>query len=98
VSSQSASEQQSEQRPITLALQAPAVGRLPECLALRYSQPIAEAHSQLLDAFDAANTRRQVGTEETAIGGLVCKTAYRAEAQVDSAGCQLAGFEMRTVP
>jgi hypothetical protein len=39
----------------------------------------AEAHSQLLHALNAANTGRQIGAEETAAGGLVCKPAHGTE-------------------
>jgi hypothetical protein len=48
-------------------------------LAPLRSQPIAEAHSQLLHALNAANTSRQIGAEETAVGGLVCKPAHDTE-------------------
>jgi len=51
------------------------IGGLPRCLALLRSRPIAEAHSQLLHALNAANTRREIGAEETAVGGLVCEPA-----------------------
>src|SRR5437867_3177536 len=43
------------------------------------SHPIAEAHPQLLHALNAANTSRQIGAEETAVGGLVCKPAHGTE-------------------
>ena len=65
------------------------IGCLPKCLALLRGQPIAEAHSQFLYAFNAANTSRQIGAEETAVGGLVCEPAHgtetglRCQVQVD---------------
>ena len=52
---------------------------LAKSLALLRGQPIAEAHSQLLHPFNAANTSRQIGAEETAVGGLVCKPAHGTE-------------------
>ena len=55
------------------------IGCLPKCLALLRSQPIAEAHSQLLHALNAATTSRQIGAEETAVGGLVCEPAHGTE-------------------
>jgi len=52
---------------------------LPKCLVLLRSQPLAEAHSQLLHAFNAANTSRQIGAEETAVGGFVCEPTHGIE-------------------
>ena len=56
---QAAREQQREQRSVTLSFQAMMIGCLPKCLALLRGQPIAKPHSQLLHAFNAANTSRQ---------------------------------------
>ena len=55
------------------------IGCLPKCWALLRGQPIAEAQSQLLPAFNTANARRQIGAEETAVGGLVGETAHGTE-------------------
>jgi hypothetical protein len=55
------------------------IGCLPKSLALLRDQPIAEAHSQLLHTFNASNTSRQIGAEETAVGGLVCEPAHGTE-------------------
>ena len=53
------------------------IGCLPKSVALLRGQPIAEAHSQLLHALNAANS--QIGAEETAVGGLVCEPAHGTE-------------------
>jgi hypothetical protein len=76
---QAAREQQSEQCSIAFSFQSLMIGCLPKCLALLRSQPIAEGHSQLLHAFNAANASRQIGAEETTVGGLVCEAAHGAE-------------------
>ena len=76
---QAAREQQCEQCSVTFSFQSLMIGCLPKCLALLRGQPIAETHSQLLHAFNAANTSRQIGAEETAVGGLVCEPAHRTE-------------------
>jgi hypothetical protein len=44
-----------------------------------------KAHAQFLDAFDAAETGREVGTEKATVGGLVREAAYSTQAQVDGA-------------
>ena len=76
---QAAREQQCEQCSVAFSFQSLMIGCLPKCLALLRSQLIAEAHSQLLHAFNAANTSRQIGAEETAVGGLVCEPALGTE-------------------
>jgi hypothetical protein len=76
---QAAREQQCEQSSVTFSFQSLMIGGLPKCLALLRSQPIAEAHSQFLHAFDTANTSRQIGAEQTAVGGLVGKPAHGTE-------------------
>ena len=76
---QAAREQQCEQCSVTFSFQSLMIGGLPKCLALLRSQPIAEAHSQFLHPFDTANTSRQIGAEQTAVGGLVCQPAHGTE-------------------
>jgi hypothetical protein len=53
---QAAREQQCEQCSVAFSFQSLMIGCLPKCLALLRGQPIAEAHSQLLHAFNTANT------------------------------------------
>ncbi len=76
---QAAREQQCEQCSVAFSFQSLMIGCLPKCLALLSSQPIVKAHSQLLHAFNAAKTSRQIGAEETAVGGLVCEPTYGTE-------------------
>src|SRR5206468_7833464 len=76
---QAAREQQCEQCSVAFSFQSSMIGCLPKCLALLRSQPIAEAHSQLLHAFNTANASRQIGAEETAVGGLVCEPTHGTE-------------------
>ena len=76
---QAAREQQCEQCAVAFSFPSLMVRCLPKCLALLRSQPIAEAHSQFLYAFDTANASRQIGAEEAAVGGLVCEPAHRTE-------------------
>src|SRR6267143_1673507 len=77
--SQATREQQCEQCAVAFSFQPLMIGCLPKCLGLLRSQPIAEAHSQLLHTFNAANTSRQIGAEETAVGCLVCEPAHGIE-------------------
>ena len=76
---QAAREQQCEQCSVAFSFQSLMIGCLPKSMALLRGQPIAEAHSQLLYTFNAANTSRQIGAEETAVGSLVCEPAHGTE-------------------
>jgi hypothetical protein len=62
---------------------------------LFYREPVPETHAQFLDALNSANASRRIGTEQTAVGGFVCESAYCAKAQIDSARCELTRFAMR---
>ena len=43
------------------------------------------------------NTGSQIGAEKTAVGRFVGEPAHGAKTQVDSAGRELTGFEMRAI-
>src|SRR2546425_5876706 len=66
-------------------------------MALLCRQPVPEADTQLSSPFDATNTGRQIGAEKTAVGGFVGESAHCAKTQIDGAGGELTGFEMRSV-
>jgi hypothetical protein len=83
--SQTACQEQGEERSIPLSLDALVVGCLPECLALFGCQPVAKAHAQFFDAFDTANTGRKAGTKQAAASGLICKSAYGPQSEPDGA-------------
>lgn len=67
VATKSARQQNGQQRPITFSLQSIRIGCLPKRLPLFRGQPVAQSDTQLLDALNAPDARRQVGAEETAI-------------------------------
>jgi hypothetical protein len=66
-------------------------------MALLCRQPVPEADTQLLHPFDATNTGRQIGAEKTAVGRFVGEPAHGAKTQIDGAGGELTGFEMRAI-
>ena len=68
---QPASQQHSQKSAVPFALQSLRIGRLPEGFALFDRQPVAQTHSEFLNAFHSPNTGGEIGTEETAIGGFV---------------------------
>jgi hypothetical protein len=60
-------------------------------------QPVAQPDTQSLYAFDAADSSRQVGAEETTICRLVRQTPNCAEPEVDRAGRQMSRFKMHSI-
>ena len=61
------------------------------------SQPVPEPHAQLFHPFYPANASRQVGAEKTAVGRFICESAHSPKTQIDCAGCELPGFQMKAI-
>ena len=76
----SACEQEYQQSPVTFFSQSLVIGRLPKGMALFCRKPIPQAYTQLVDAFDPANTGSRVRAEQAAIRGFVRESAHRTEA------------------
>jgi hypothetical protein len=47
--------------------------------------------------FDATNTGRQIGAEKTAVGRFVGEPAHGAKTQINRAGGEFPGFQMRAI-
>src|ERR1035441_4001453 len=86
MASQATGKQHRQQCAVSLALELFRVRGLPECDALFGRQPVAQAHTQISDSFDAANARSQVGTQQTRVGCLISETPYGTQTQVDGSG------------
>ena len=65
---------------------------------LVWREPVSEAHTDPTNAFHAANTRRQLGTEEASVGRLICHPSNRSEPKVDGGWCVPALLEVNAVP
>jgi len=77
---QTAGEQHSQKGTVSFALQSLGIGTLPEGFALFGRQPVAQSHSEFLDALNSPNTGGEIRTQQTAIGGLVCQPPHGPEA------------------
>lgn len=98
VPTESASEQQRQECPITLALHLLVVRCLPECLALFGGQPVAKSDPQFLNTLDPSYASSQICAEEPAVCCLVRKTAHRSQTKIDRTRSEVAGFQMHSVP
>lgn len=83
---QSAAEQQGEHGIVASFTQAVASGTAQHIRALLQTQPVPRAMPELLHALDAADSRRQVGTEQSGIGGLVRQSTNGGQLLIDGVG------------
>ena len=89
VPTESTGEKQGKQRSITFALDLLLTGCLPERLPLFGRQPVAEPNAQLFYALDTPYASRQVGSQEAAIGRLICEPADGPETKVDGSRSEI---------
>ena len=83
VSPQPTRKQKRQECPIALALESACVRSLPERDPLFGRQPVAQPDTEFLYAFDAPDSGRQVGAEESAVCGLVGQPANAPQPEVN---------------
>jgi len=74
--SQAASNQQRENRSITLASQAVSCGLAEQRSGLFDSQPVSDSNSQAFCAFNATDSGCQFGAQEPGVGCLMGKSRW----------------------
>lgn len=74
-SPEAAAQEDSDHGVVKLPTNIPIVEGYKKSLSLFSSQPVANPHAVLLDAFHLSNARREIRTEKSAIGGLVGEPA-----------------------
>jgi hypothetical protein len=79
-SSEAATEENRDHGIVPFGTQARTAERSKESLPLISSQPIPDAHSVLLHALYAPNSRREIRTKQPAVSGLVCQPANGGKA------------------
>ena len=97
VPAQTTGKQQRKKRAISLALQVRIVGSLPECEALLIAQPVAETDSEISYALYAANSRGQIGAQESAVCRFVGEAPDGTQSKVDGSRGKQAGLEVATI-
>jgi hypothetical protein len=85
-SPEAASQEDSDHGVVTLATKIPIVEDCKKSLPLFSSQPVANPHAVLLDAFHASDACREIRTEKSTILSLIGEPANSCEAlMVDEA-------------
>jgi hypothetical protein len=80
---QSAAQQNGEERSVALAFEGLDPGRLPKTASLLRRQPVSQPDAQFLRSFDTTNARGELGAEQPRIRGFVSEPADRCQSDVD---------------
>jgi len=72
---QPASQEDPEQRSISLALERIWVGHLPQRSCLVGGEPVTESDAEVFRPFDSADAGSEIRAEQTRIGGFVGETS-----------------------
>jgi hypothetical protein len=80
---QSTADENCEQGIVALRCQAFANSRRKQSPSLVRRQPISDTNSEPFNSFDATDTGGEIGTEKTAIGGLVRQSTHCRQSQVN---------------
>jgi hypothetical protein len=97
-SSETATEQDGNDRSVAFAFERFGVGRLPQFTSLLCGQPIPQPNSKFLYTLNAANPGGEFWAQQPSIRGFVRQAAYRRQPHVDSAWSQIPRFQVNSVP
>jgi hypothetical protein len=82
-SSKTTSQQNSNHSVVTFAVQTRLVENGKEALPLFRSQPVGDPHAVLFHSLHPTDSGRQIGTQQPAIGSLICNPADSCQAEID---------------
>jgi hypothetical protein len=86
---QPASQEDPEQRPISLAFEGAGVGDPQERPCLVGGEPVAQTNTEVFRPFDSPDASSEIRAEQAGISGLVRKPADGREPTVNRARCKL---------
>jgi hypothetical protein len=86
---QPATQEDSEQRSIPLALERIRVWNLPECSGLVGGEPITKTNAELLGPLDPPDAGCKIRAEKAGISGLLCKPTDGREPAINCARREL---------
>jgi hypothetical protein len=96
-SAQAATEQHGKHGVVARGTKAPASGMFENFRTLLDGQPVARAKPELLHAFHAADSRRQLRAQQAGISGFVSQTTHGCKLLIDGVCGQTAGFQVHAV-
>jgi hypothetical protein len=94
---QATTQEQPEQRSISLALERIRVRGLPKRFCLFGSEPITKANAEVFRPFDSPDARSKIQAEQAGIGSFVCEAPDGREPAVNRARRKLTRFQVDSV-
>ena len=94
---QPATQEDPEQRPVSLALERIRVRHLPECFCLVGGEPVTETNAEVFRPFDSPDASSEIRAEQSGIGSFVREPTDRREPAVDCARRELTRFQVDSV-
>jgi hypothetical protein len=94
---QPATQEDPEQRSISLALERIRVRHLPERSRLVGGQPITKTNAEVLWPFDSPDTSSKIRAEQAGISGFICEAPDGREPAVNRTRRKLTGFQVDSV-
>jgi hypothetical protein len=79
---QPATQEDPEQRSISLALERIRIRHLPERPCLIGREPVAQTNAEVLRPFDSPDASSEIRTQQARIGGFICEAPYCGEPAV----------------
>ena len=95
---QTATEQNSQDRSITLSGKSLFIGRLPERRRLARCKPVAQTRAKLADTFNAMDAGGQFRAQQSAVCCLVRQPSYGRHSHVDRPGRKAALLQVKPIP
>jgi hypothetical protein len=92
-----ASQEDSEQRSISLTLERTRVRDLQECFRLIGSEPITKANAEILRTFYSADASSEIRTQQARIGSFIREAPHGGEPAVDRARRKLTRFQVNSI-
>jgi len=94
---QPATQEDSEQRPIPLALKRIRVKHLPERSCLIGSEPVPQTDAEVLRPFDSPDAGGKVRAEQAGISGFICEASNGREPAVDRPWRKLTRLQVNSI-
>jgi hypothetical protein len=82
-SSKTATEQDGNDRTVSLAFERCRFGTLPQCVRFIHRQPVSKSGTEFLEALNATNTSSKFQAQQTGVGGLISQPSNCIEPHIN---------------
>src|SRR5260370_27223819 len=95
---QAATEQDGQDRSITLSSKSLSIGYLPERRGLARCKPVAQARAQLANTFNAVDAGGQFRAQKSGVSRLVSQPSHDRHSHIDRPGRKAALLQVKPIP